>query len=124
MDKLTLNKKFYNRSQYENVIDTNFSELISTSPITPPSPEESLLVDESVIEEFFQTYEQIFLQIPKSGATNSHEYLIKKSSEYVDSNMISSEIQALIDEINLLQQQNLDLNQQLVNTQISSSQQI
>ena len=75
------------------------------------------------IEEFFQNYTDIFFQIPKLGATNSHEYLVKASSDYIDSNIVNNDIQALIDEINALQQQNLELNQQLVNSAISSSHQ-
>ena len=72
----------------------------------------------------FQDYQQLFFQIPKEGATNSHEYLIKTSSEYINFTPTDDSIQALIDEINLLQQQNLELNQQIVNSTISGSQQI
>ena len=55
----------------------------------------------------------LFYDIPEIGETNSHEYLIKQSTEYIDFNPIDDTIQALIDEINDLQQQNLDLNQQI-----------
>jgi hypothetical protein len=116
MEKLNLNKKTYVKNQYEKVINTKFSQLANSVP-----PNTSLPPSIS-IEEFFQNYNDIFFQIPKLGATNSHEYLIKTSSEYVDSNAINSDIQALIDEINVLQQQNLELNQQLVNSAIPSSQ--
>jgi hypothetical protein len=118
MEKLNLNKKAYAKNQYEKVIDTQFSQLatsILTNAPLPPSIS---------VEEFFQNYDDIFFQIPKLGSINSHEYLIKTSSEYIDSDTLNSNIQALIDEINALQQQNLELNQQLVNSTLSNSQQV
>ena len=45
---------------------------------------------------------------------------MKTSSEYINANLINNDIQALIEEINSLQKQNLELNQQLVNTKISN----
>jgi hypothetical protein len=118
MEQLNLNKRVYVKNQYEKVIDTKFSQLAtSISPNTPLPPSIS-------VEEFFQNYNDIFFQIPKLGATNSHEYLVKTSSEYINIDTTNSDIQALIDEINILQQQNLELNQQLVNSAISSSQQV
>ena len=114
MEKLNLNKKVYAKNQYEKVIDTRFSQLA-----TSPSP--NTLPTSISVEELFQNYNDIFFQIPKLGDINSHEYLVKTSSEYIDSNTVNNDIQALIDEINLLQQQNLELNQQLVNSAISSS---
>ena len=69
MDKLNLNKRVYSKNQYEKVIDTKFSQLaISTTSETTSS----LTFN---IDEFFQTYNQFFFQIPKLGETNSHEYL-------------------------------------------------
>jgi hypothetical protein len=114
MAAINLNKKVYAKNQYEKVIDTKFSQLANT-----PSP--SSTTPTISIEEFFQNYNQIFFQIPKEGETNSHEYLVKTSSEYINFTPINEDIQALIDEINLLQQQNLELNQQLVDLQITGS---
>lgn len=119
MDKLFLNKKIYSKNQYEKVIDTKFSQLAtSTSPSTTSS------LSTISVDEFFQNYNDIFFQIPKFGEINSHEYLVKRSSEYINADLINQDIQALIEEINALQQENLDLNQQLINFQLSSSQQI
>ena len=58
-------------------------------------------------------YNQLFFDIPKLGDTNSHEYLIKTSQEYVGSSFQSDNIQALIDEVTFLRQQNLDLTTQI-----------
>lgn len=115
METVNLNKKVYAKGQYERVIDTQFSQLANTQP-------SSLTTTPTIsVSEFFQNYTQIFFQIPKEGETNSHEYLVKTSSEYINADLINSDIQALIDEINLLQQQNLELNQQLIELQNSIS---
>jgi hypothetical protein len=116
METVNLNKKLYSKSQYQKVINTNFSQLAITptansAQTTSPAPTIS-------IGEFFSNYTQIFFQIPKLGATNSHEYLAKTSLEYIGVNPASNEINALIDEINLLQQQNLELNQKIVDLQL------
>lgn len=112
MEKLNLTKKAYAKNQYEKVIDTKFSQLA----ISPTN--EQLVTPTISVEEFFQYYDQLFFQIPKLGPTKSHEYLIKTSSEYINFTPINDDIQALIDEINILQQQNLELNQQIVELQL------
>lgn len=113
MEKINLSKKVYAKNQYEKVIDTNFSQLA-----TSPTPSTTFTPVSISVDEFFQNYNQIFFNIPKLGTTNSHEYLIKTSTEYIDNASINNDIQALIEEINNLQQQNLDLNQQLIDLQL------
>tara|TARA_R110000823_G_scaffold205717_6_gene336552 strand:+ start:4525 stop:4884 length:360 start_codon:yes stop_codon:yes gene_type:complete len=114
-EKLDLNKKSFNKFQYEKVINTKFSQLATSfsEANNPPSLSPPVLIDE-----FFQKYNQLFFDIPKNGATNSHEYLIKRSSEYVDFQVMNDEMLALIDEINALQAQNLELNQKIVEIQL------
>lgn len=122
MEIINLNKKVYTKSQYERVIDTKFSQLATT---LPPPPQSSITEDYSKdISKFFDDYSRLFYVIPKTGETNSHEYLIKTSTEYIGYTPINNDIQALIEEINQLQRQNLELNQQIVNSAISGSQQI
>lgn len=116
MEIVNLNKKVYAKNQYEKVIDTKFSQLATTP--TSPTPVELPTVS---VEKFFSDYNQIFFQIPKLGETNSHEYLVKKSSEYIGATQTNDDIQALIEEINNLQAQNLELNQQLVELKISNT---
>ena len=114
MEKLNLNKKTYVKNQYEKVIDTKFSQLATTPPPNqlPSTPTIS-------VEQFFQDYEQIFFQIPKFGGANSHEYLIKTSSEYIGATQINDEIEALIEEITQLRQENLSLQQQLTSGSVT-----
>jgi hypothetical protein len=117
-EKVNLSKRVYAKNQYERVIDTTFSQLATT-----PTPTEAAAATPTIsVDEFFQYYTDLFFQIPKFGEVNSHEYLIKTSTEYVGSTTINNDIQALIDEINLLQAQNLELNQRLIETQLSGSQ--
>jgi hypothetical protein len=106
--QVILTKQVYDKNQYQKVIDTSFTQLVP--PIT---------VDDSstlpTVDQFFEYYNQLFFDIPKFGETNSHEYLIKTSQEYIGiSNVMNDEIQALIAEITELRQENLDLQQQLL----------
>lgn len=117
METISLNKKIYAKNEYEKVIDTKFSQLATT--ITPTDISTTNI--ETQIADFFADYNQLFLDIPKFGLTNSHEYLIKTSTEYIDFNPINDDIQALIEEINALQAQNLELNQQLVELSTSTA---
>jgi hypothetical protein len=115
MEELNLNKKVYAKNQYKKVIDTNFTQL-AKSPTAENIPEPASA--DTKVFDFFQSYTDLFFDIPKLGDTNSHEYLAKTSAEYVGSALVNNDIQALIEEINQLQQQNLDLNQQLIDLQL------
>jgi hypothetical protein len=105
--ELKLRKKLYEKSAYLNTINTQFTELV---PIVPQTPVEEVVN----IGEFFQIYENLFYEIPKEGKTNSHEFLIKQSTDYVGSQGISDEIQALLDEITFLRQENLTLQKNII----------
>ncbi len=115
MEELSLNKRVYGKSSYTKIIDTNFTQL-AQSPTSENIPEVTPI--NTRVFDFFQSYTDLFFEIPKLGDTNSHEYLAKTSTEYVGSALINDDIQALIEEINQLQQQNLDLNQQLIDLQL------
>ena len=103
-----LSKEVFSKSQYQNTIDTNFNQLIT--------PQNEIAGDVlPTVNQFFDYYNQLFFDIPKFGETNSHEYLIKTSTEYIGvSAVVNDELQALIDEITGLRQENLDLQQQLL----------
>ena len=106
--QVKLIKKVYDKNQYQKVIDTSFTQLVQ--PITQDTG--SVLPS---VNQFFDYYNQLFFDIPKFGETNSHEYLIKTSTEYIGaSSVVNDELQALIDEITGLRQENLDLQQQLL----------
>jgi hypothetical protein len=106
--QVNLIKQVYDKNQYQKVIDTSFTQLVQPTIV----PTGSAL---PTVNQFFEYYNQLFFDIPKFGEVNSHEYLIKTSQEYVGtSNVVNDEIQALIDEITELRQENLDLQQQLL----------
>ena len=104
-EQITPFKQIYNKSQYERVIDTSFTQLV-------PQPTGSTPV--ITVPQFFQYYQDLFFDIPKFGDTNSHAYLIKTSQEYIGSTTNDDLIQALTDEITQLRQENLSLQQQII----------
>jgi hypothetical protein len=109
MEIITLTNTAYDKNQYQQVIDTSFTQLVQ------PAITSSIVSPTISVAEFFQNYQQLFFQIPKLGTTNSHEYLIKTSQEYIGSSSVNDDtIQALIDEITQLRQENLTLQQQFI----------
>ena len=103
--KVDLTKKLYDKKAYLNVVDTQFNELIQPSSSIEPGVS---------VDEFFQLYNELFYDIPKFGETNSHEYLIKQSSDYVGSAILTDDIQALLDEITSLREENLELQRNII----------
>lgn len=108
MAQIDLNKKVFEKRQYQKVIDTSFNQLSPNIPI--PTVDVVKIAD---VPGFFQSYNQLFFDIPKFGDVNSHEYIIKTSQTYVGTSFMDEDMQALIDEVTFLRQQNLDLNDQL-----------
>jgi hypothetical protein len=116
MEQITLNKSVFEKRQYEKVIDTSFTQLVQ------PAVTSSVVAPSISIAEFFTNYQTLFFEIPKYGAVNSHEYLIKTSQEYAGDFNNDDTIQALIEEVTQLRQENLDLQQQILNTTTSINQ--
>lgn len=113
MERVNLRKQVYPKNEVNNVINTNFTEFTLPTPQT---------VVTASVDEFFIQYQNLFYQIPKFGTTNSHEYLIKTSGEYIGLTTPTSDtIQALIDEINQLRQENLQLQTQQVSTSLQDA---
>lgn len=110
MANYPLTKTVYPKGIYENIIDTSFAQ-------TPPVPEENTLT----VEQFFSYYNTIFYDIPVEGNINSHTYLVKKSGDYTGVTGFNDDTQILLDEISSLQRENLALNQQITNIQVSGS---
>lgn len=105
---VNLTKTLYSKTQYPRVIDTQFTQLISVSASLTEEPLPT-------VDQFFNYYNQLFFGIPKFGETNSHEYLIKTSTEYIGaSSVVNDELQALVEEITFLRQQLLETQQQLI----------
>lgn len=105
METVNFTKEVYGLNTYKKAVDTNFSELIKKEPV---------IQDTSItVNRFFEYYDQLFFEIPVSGSTNSHTYLIERSQTYLGGSFLDAEKQALIEEINSLRLQLLDINQNL-----------
>ena len=82
-------------SNYDKVLDTEFRTFI-TNPT----------VNTLTLEEFFQNYNDLFYQIPKEGDTNSHQYILDQTLQYLNLRLANDEeIQLLLDEITNLRRQ-------------------
>jgi len=91
-ENVNLNKPVYDKNAYTKVIDTSFKQLgVQTI--------QQQLDQQPTVDEFFAMYNELFYNIPELGITNSHEYLIKKSSEYIQFTANNDEIEALQAEI-------------------------
>jgi len=105
-----LSKQVFEKQQYQQVIDTSFTQLA----VGGVSPTATTAIPLPTIQEFFDNYAQLFYQIPKTGEVNSHQYLVNQSSAYIGGESINEEITALLVEVTALRQENLQLQQQLV----------
>lgn len=113
-ESVNLNKQVYDKNQYTKVIDTSFKQLgvqtvqerISSQPTT---------------NEFFDMYNNLFYDIPETGEINSHEYLIKKSSEYIGFEANQEEIDALQTEIAQLRIDLLSAQKQILDLQTGTT---
>jgi len=100
----------YDKNSYNKVIDTSFTQLgVKTI-------DEQIAIQPTT-NEFFSMYNDMFYEIPELGANNSHEYLIKKSSEYVGFEANQEEIIALQAEIAQLRTDLLDAQKQNIQLQ-------
>ena len=102
--EVKLFKEVYGRNTYTRIVDTSFSELYR--PVTATDEPTQITV-----EQFFDYYNQLFFEIPAMGEVNSHEYLVKRSTDYLGGSVLSDNERAYIEEINSLRQQLLEANQ-------------
>ena len=114
-ESVNFQKQVFNKEQYSKVIDTSFKEL------GVQTVQEQIILQPSV-NEFFNLYNELFYDIPELGETNSHEYLIKTSSEYINFNANQEEIAALQAEIAQLRIDLLDAQKQIVALQTGNLQ--
>ena len=107
-ENINLNKNVFNKRDYTKTIDTSFTQLgVQTI--------QEQIDEQPTVEEFFILYNQLFYEIPEVGETNSHEYLIKTSSEYINFEETDELVQALQKEIGELREEILQLQQGAAN---------
>lgn len=102
-----IERTVFNSTEFVKVVDTTFNTF--TQPTTGSA------VDN--VDDFFRMYEDMYYVIDVTGPTNSHEYLVKKSSELLNFDTVTEDIQPLLDEIAQLRQENLAISQQLLDIQ-------
>ena len=103
--EIDLKREAFNRKQFNDTINTQFTELGIGNQPDPANFDPSL----ATVGDFFTIYQSLFFQIPKEGDVNSHLFLIKESTEYLNYIAQQEEIEALLAEIAELRTQNLEL---------------
>ena len=105
-EEINLNKEVFNKRAYLKTIDTSFKEL------GVPTIQEQITTQPSV-QEFFDLYNTLFYNINELGPTNSHEFLIKTSQEYIGFEEENEIIELLQAEIATLRTELLNAQKQL-----------
>lgn len=113
-ENIKFQKQVFDKRQYEKTINTNFTQLGVQST-------QEQLEQQPTVTEFFQLYDELFYSINELGDINSHEYLIKKSSEYIGSEARDELIEALQNEIAQLRVELLDTQKQLIELQTGTT---
>ena len=91
-ENIDLNKEVFNKIDYNKTVNTTFTQLgVKTV--------QEQVNEQPSVQEFFDLYNTLFYQINELGPTNSHEYLIKTSGDYIDFDENNIIIQALQTEI-------------------------
>lgn len=110
-NEVKIQKKVYDPTTFNKVIDRSFKTFAQ-----PPD-----VAEEPTIEEFFDLYNRFYYEIPIEGETNSHQYLVQRSSELINYEKDTTDIQPLLDEISILREQNLQLNELLLEERINAA---
>lgn len=104
-------KTIYNTEEFNNAVDTNFSELVVVT-----NPNTLDVKPDLNIDEFFTEYDNLYFQIPPTGSVQSHLELATRSLEAV-----GISLEDLQTEIETLRAENVDLkNQILISSQINT----
>ena len=106
-NEVRLQKTVFKKDNFDKVVDRSFTTF--AQPIA--------VEDLPTVEEFFNLYEQLYFEIPIEGVTQSHQYLIQRSSELIDFQKDTDDIQPLLDEITDLRERLLQANSQLIEIQ-------
>lgn len=111
-EKISLIKNVYSKTQFTKTVDTQFTQL--TTPTSSPQ------TNTQTVAQFFNDYQTLFYQIPKEGAIDSHQYLIKTSQDYTGTVQNDTDLSALLNEIDSLRLTIFE-QQQTISTLISGS---
>ena len=100
---ITLVREAFDKDKFKETVNTEFTQMGVAEPdLSFFDP------DLATVGDFFTIYNNLFFLIPKDGP-NPHTSLVEQSSEYINYQANQVEIQALLDEIAELREQNLQL---------------
>lgn len=94
-EKVDLIRKVYSKTEYPKIVDTKFQQLGVLSV-------NEQIANTTTVQQFFEYYNELFYDIPSYGATNTHEYLVKTSGDYINFDQDNEIIAALRAEITQL----------------------
>jgi len=115
MEKVTINRQVFDKSQFDKTINTNFTQLTSSLP-----PINSTPTVDGTVDGFFSLYDSLFFDIPKFGDLNSHQYLATTSGVYIGGEQINESIQLLLDEIAALRISLLGANKKIADLEVQA----
>jgi hypothetical protein len=101
---IQIQKTVFSKSAFSRVVDNSFRTFVQ------PIEEEDL----DTVDELFRLYDKLYFDIDITGESNSHEFLIQKSSELLNYDAITQDIQPLLDEIAQLRTELLAAEQQIL----------
>jgi len=111
-ENINFNKIVYKKRNYLKTIDTSFKELgVKTI--------QEQIDEQPTVQEFFDMYNTLFYEINEFGSTNSHEFLIKTSQEYIGAEQDNEIIELLQAEIASLREELLDSQKRLADVAAS-----
>ena len=113
-ENVNLNKEVFNKRDYTKTINTTFTQLDVKTV-------QEQIDEQPTVQEFFNLYNELFYEINELGETNSHEYLIKTSSQYINFGENDELIEALQREIAQLREELLETQQQLAESTSNGS---
>lgn len=112
--EIKIQKTVFKQEDFSKVVDSDFKTFVK--------PVEAVNTD--TVSELFRLYDKLFYSIPSEGPTNSHEYLVKKSSEIYKLDQTTEDIQPLLDEIANLRSNLLEANQTIIELQIANAENV
>jgi hypothetical protein len=101
-EQVSIQTTIYGLQSFNNAVNTNFSQLVK--PLAANTTEKTFSVND-----FFNEYNNLFLDIPLSGSDNSHLGLATRSLEF-----IGLSLDDLQNEIDNLRQENVELKNQII----------
>ena len=97
-----IKRKIFGKNSFSTVVDIAFSQLIPANTTTNVTPDVQ-------VEDFFNTYNSLFYDIPSTGSVNSHLELINRSSDYLGISYTD-----LLEELRVTRNENVSLKNQLI----------